>query len=107
DGIRDFHVTGVQTCALPISPAIVQTSEHIEAGFVALVVIEITAFNECTELLSRTQQIFRIFGGKSNRSTQCTRSVGRHTSTGMDFDLLQQLRLNAQPARMVKENTGL
>src|SRR5690606_8982089 len=22
DGIRDFHVTGVQTCALPISPAI-------------------------------------------------------------------------------------
>src|SRR5690606_40984146 len=21
DGIRDFHVTGVQTCALPISPA--------------------------------------------------------------------------------------
>src|SRR5690606_40120089 len=25
DGIRDFHVTGVQTCALPISG---QTSEH-------------------------------------------------------------------------------
>src|SRR5690606_39733607 len=22
DGIRDFHVTGVQTCALPISPAV-------------------------------------------------------------------------------------
>src|SRR5690606_40803582 len=22
DGIRDFHVTGVQTCALPISPAL-------------------------------------------------------------------------------------
>src|SRR5207302_8277761 len=23
DGIRDFHVTGVQTCALPISPQVV------------------------------------------------------------------------------------
>src|SRR5690606_40725887 len=22
DGIRDFHVTGVQTCALPISPSV-------------------------------------------------------------------------------------
>src|SRR5690606_40987025 len=26
DGIRDFHVTGVQTCALPISPRRVATS---------------------------------------------------------------------------------
>src|SRR5690606_40628204 len=25
DGIRDFHVTGVQTCALPISPHLVPT----------------------------------------------------------------------------------
>src|SRR5690606_40105856 len=24
DGIRDFHVTGVQTCALPISPAVAE-----------------------------------------------------------------------------------
>src|SRR5690606_39537555 len=26
DGIRDFHVTGVQTCALPISAAVVRTT---------------------------------------------------------------------------------
>src|SRR5690606_20282181 len=26
DGIRDFHVTGVQTCALPISPATADTA---------------------------------------------------------------------------------
>src|SRR6266511_4472647 len=26
DGIRDFHVTGVQTCALPISPETEKTS---------------------------------------------------------------------------------
>src|SRR5690606_39493430 len=25
DGIRDFHVTGVQTCALPISPVLMLT----------------------------------------------------------------------------------
>src|SRR5690606_39424478 len=33
DGIRDFHVTGVQTCALPISFAAVagDTEKHIEA----------------------------------------------------------------------------
>src|SRR5690606_40816878 len=27
DGIRDFHVTGVQTCALPIFPEIVSPGE--------------------------------------------------------------------------------
>src|SRR5690606_39709440 len=29
DGIRDFHVTGVQTCALPISRGYVRTDERI------------------------------------------------------------------------------
>src|SRR5690606_40683797 len=28
DGIRDFHVTGVQTCALPISPTIKEIQEQ-------------------------------------------------------------------------------
>src|SRR5690606_41103129 len=31
DGIRDFHVTGVQTCALPISAYVVVDSIHKEA----------------------------------------------------------------------------
>src|SRR5690606_40794474 len=30
DGIRDFHVTGVQTCALPISAAFRRAHAHIE-----------------------------------------------------------------------------
>src|SRR5690606_40526234 len=30
DGIRDFHVTGVQTCALPISPA--RSSQSTSSG---------------------------------------------------------------------------
>src|SRR5690606_40100621 len=30
DGIRDFHVTGVQTCALPIYP--ITSAMHMESG---------------------------------------------------------------------------
>src|SRR5690606_40522869 len=30
DGIRDFHVTGVQTCALPILQALTQPAQVIE-----------------------------------------------------------------------------
>src|SRR5690606_40261246 len=33
DGIRDFHVTGVQTCALPISPATVENRANISVCF--------------------------------------------------------------------------
>src|SRR5690606_40469576 len=29
DGIRDFHVTGVQTCALPICPSLWATSRRL------------------------------------------------------------------------------
>src|SRR5690606_40815910 len=32
DGIRDFHVTGVQTCALPIWPEPLRSSNHNEKG---------------------------------------------------------------------------
>src|SRR5690606_39615664 len=32
DGIRDFHVTGVQTCALPICPLIVNRLDYHTAG---------------------------------------------------------------------------
>src|SRR5256885_7744338 len=31
DGIRDYKVTGVQTCALPISPVAVEEEEQAEA----------------------------------------------------------------------------
>src|SRR5690606_10024943 len=30
DGIRDFHVTGVQTCALPICPPVTTTEQALE-----------------------------------------------------------------------------
>src|SRR5690606_40632520 len=32
DGIRDFHVTGVQTCALPISQNILEKAVHGVGG---------------------------------------------------------------------------
>src|SRR5690606_40671163 len=40
DGIRDFHVTGVQTCALPISPQVASQllAERVEPGAKVLVV---------------------------------------------------------------------
>src|SRR5690606_40360084 len=44
DGIRDFHVTGVQTCALPISRLVL-------AGLVA------EAVNRHDDLLSRRRKI--------------------------------------------------
>src|SRR5690606_21223186 len=46
DGIRDFHVTGVQTCALPILNNLSLMALIIAAGFVvddAIVVLENTA----------------------------------------------------------------
>src|SRR5271169_5020132 len=36
DGIRDATVTGVQTCALPISPAVTRTSMLLVAAFALL-----------------------------------------------------------------------
>src|SRR5439155_2181 len=33
DGIRDGHVTGVQTCALPISPGTLSAREHYQTMF--------------------------------------------------------------------------
>src|SRR5207302_6611426 len=35
DGIRDFHVTGVQTCALPIYPGVTVRQAQAEANIIA------------------------------------------------------------------------
>src|SRR5690606_40882606 len=36
DGIRDFHVTGVQTCALPIFPVVRELAHAVPGGAYAL-----------------------------------------------------------------------
>src|SRR5690606_40617430 len=47
DGIRDFHVTGVQTCALPISNASTQKGTGMAE------VVEIAAMRRALELAAR------------------------------------------------------
>src|SRR5690606_40977969 len=39
DGIRDFHVTGVQTCALPISVGETLIEQHVERGLGVVTVV--------------------------------------------------------------------
>src|SRR5690606_39284488 len=53
DGIRDFHVTGVQTCALPISPAPVRSSG------------------------AHVMNLFRHFGDEVQRSLERLAAAGR------------------------------
>src|SRR5690606_34923409 len=50
DGIRDFHVTGVQTCALPISPVTIEKIENVNYEYFALLVtiISLVAFDFTT-----------------------------------------------------------
>src|SRR5690606_39793854 len=62
DGIRDFHVTGVQTCALPIS-----TMGDVEVGCVveiksgALFLASRDGHLEPEPLLSRNTDLSRMF----------------------------------------------
>src|SRR3989442_2777067 len=55
DGIRDADVTGVQTCALPISMAAMATRRTIQAHakrlekFVAFVILRILLFTSCLD----------------------------------------------------------
>src|SRR5690606_39650795 len=57
DGIRDFHVTGVQTCALPISHAVITN--------------EIFANDECLRQPVRT----RLFGVAKIGRASCRERV--------------------------------
>src|SRR5438874_6547914 len=41
DGIRDLYVTGVQTCALPISPAHGHRRERTARGLLAMALLEL------------------------------------------------------------------
>src|SRR5207253_8330875 len=50
DGIRDGHVTGVQTCALPIYPGYAVNPAQIERQITGCVVFSLSAlfYEECT-----------------------------------------------------------
>src|SRR5690606_39341003 len=44
DGIRDFHVTGVQTCALPIYETTLLRTYSLQTPGVAVKVVDLAAF---------------------------------------------------------------
>src|SRR5690606_39494931 len=61
DGIRDFHVTGVQTCALPIS--------SFGSALVALIPIPVSDLLPMTAIqTAMILKIARAFGFSINRS---------------------------------------
>src|SRR5690606_39928329 len=60
DGIRDFHVTGVQTCALPIwervNPTRLSTGEAIGVG-TALMMVVLTAWEHAANLFRERRSL--------------------------------------------------
>src|SRR5690606_40933951 len=44
DGIRDFHVTGVQTCALPISHADAIKDEYVSTEHILIALAEVRSY---------------------------------------------------------------
>src|SRR5690606_40062626 len=55
DGIRDFHVTGVQTCALPIS---YEAARAAVAGFVGVAPGELVWTKNATEAINLVAYAF-------------------------------------------------
>src|SRR5690606_40523204 len=52
DGIRDFHVTGVQTCALPISLPFAEAIASLDSSLIATSIFTMTSFTGLTMKLS-------------------------------------------------------
>src|SRR5690606_40641145 len=61
DGIRDFHVTGVQTCALPISELRLSDTAMAEAlqRLLKSLELEIRGFEESSYLLIYAQAVYQ------------------------------------------------
>src|SRR5690606_40778461 len=94
DGIRDFHVTGVQTCALPISdvarnarrrkgakpisPVALEAVKRIDALFA--IEREINGFSAAERFAVRQEKSKPLLGEMEKRSAE--RRVGREGRTG-------------------------
>src|SRR5690606_39527119 len=82
DGIRDFHVTGVQTCALPISFSVPE-NVHIclaASTLESCVVVSILAFcsfSSSLAILSASSVLLRLFPNDSGRSGKIGRASCR------------------------------
>src|SRR5690606_39382015 len=99
DGIRDFHVTGVQTCALPIclagSLADSLAGATIQAGYTCLVCGEPfeAPRQHCGQQTSLTRgcrwvanDVVNLIGTTAGAARSEERRVGRGVSTWMNGD---------------------
>src|SRR5207253_5571833 len=77
DGIRDGHVTGVQTCALPISPPELQPSRDEPRPDVARVIPRGLELRWGTEALSRAGRSYRTLRSEERRvGKECRSGCG-------------------------------
>src|SRR5690606_40424766 len=89
DGIRDFHVTGVQTCALPISPGVFKGYLFDDRGTAAILgsdgwlasgdIVEIRGGDEIA-VVDRKKAIIITAGGKNIARSE-ERRVGKERRT--------------------------
>src|SRR5690606_41127857 len=82
DGIRDFHVTGVQTCALPIC-----TVGVIAAALMASIPIEAmqTHYASCDSLLGTTVALLLLAGCALTRRRTTPRAALCGACVGLAF----------------------
>src|SRR5690606_40389252 len=88
DGIRDFHVTGVQTCALPICPAIAASGLKLRAALLKTRLPCRSAFLACT----RAKSVTMASSSTYSRSRSEERRVGRECrgrGTGAEVEAAQ------------------
>src|SRR5207302_2688721 len=80
DGIRDFHVTGVQTCALPISPLHEGRLDRISARQRAVRALEVEtgrarSEEHTSELQSRENLVCRLLLEKKKKKKRVPRDA--------------------------------
>src|SRR5690606_41960501 len=74
DGIRSFHVTGVQTCALPISQHVVPLPPELAGDHIVLLEIFARLLDASLEILQPASCFILPVVHVSLQSVLCTRS---------------------------------
>src|SRR5690606_6259703 len=88
DGIRDFHVTGVQTCALPICWPACSCYSAAGSPRVALIANNVTSGYITPALTRRNGVSFRL--SSRSASTQVVRFFNGDTKTMTSSDLVME-----------------
>src|SRR5690606_39866973 len=98
DGIRDFHVTGVQTCALPISMTLLVARTEPDAPRLVVVRIAEDARDLRRDVVAHT--IGRVVHGFDTEIRDRSRVVERAGRTNVDR-CTNAARRNFRPAGLV------